>query len=113
MHKELADKPGGAELPAATTAEEASAIPAVKAVLDELLAPFDEGPDLWKSPEIWAVAGYGGYALVTGADPVFCPEGPTSAQALLVAKSVTTLALSGWGAYVLGAARKAASAKPQ
>ena len=85
---------------------------AIKAVLDELLAPFDEGPDLWKSPELWAVAGYGGYALATGADPVFCPEGPTSAQALLVAKSVTTLALAGWGAYVVGAARESA-AKPQ
>ena len=42
------------------------------------------------------------FALVSGYDPVFCPDGPTSAQALLVAKAVTTLALAGWGAYVLG-----------
>ena len=87
---------------------------AIKAVLDRLLAPFDEviPSGLWKSPEIWAVAGYGGYALVTGQDPVFCPDGPTSAQALVVAKAVTTLALAGWAAYVLGAA-KTAAATPQ
>ena len=79
-----------------------------------MLAPFDEPwwSDLWKSPEIWAVVGYGGYALVTGYDPVFCPDGPKSAQALVVAKAVTTLALAGWAAFVLGAA-KAAAAKPQ
>ena len=90
---------------------------AIKEVLDELLAPFDEPwwLDLWKSPEIWAVVGYAGFALVSGYDPVFCPDGPTSAQALLVAKAVTTLALAGWGAYVLGAAKAAAAAnaKPQ
>ena len=82
---------------------------AIAAVLDELLAPLDEGPELWKSPEIWAVVGYGGYALVTGYDPVFCPEGPTSAQALVLAKAFTTLALAGWAAYVLGAAKAAAA----
>tara|TARA_B110001452_G_scaffold56389_1_gene43754 strand:- start:48 stop:353 length:306 start_codon:yes stop_codon:yes gene_type:complete len=38
VHKELSDKPGGAELPAATSADEASAIPAVKAVLDARVA---------------------------------------------------------------------------
>ena len=86
---------------------------AIRAVLDELLAPFDGLllSGLWKSPEIWAVVGYGGYALVTGQDPVFCPDGPTSAQALVVAKAVTTLALAGWAAYVLESAK--AAAKPQ
>jgi len=87
---------------------------AIKAVLDELLAPFDEviPSGLWKSPEIWAVVGYGGYALVTGQDTVFCPDGPTSPQALVAAKAMTTLALAGWAAYVALAA-KAAAAKPQ
>ena len=62
---------------------------AIKDVLDELLAQYDAvvPPGLWKSPEIWAVMGYGAYALFIGADPVFCPEGPTSAQALAVAKA--------------------------
>ena len=87
---------------------------AIKAVLDELLAPFDEviPSGLWKSPEIWATAGYGGYALVRQWDPVFCPAGPTSANALVVANALTTLGLAAWAAYVLGAA-KAAAAKPQ
>ena len=87
---------------------------AIKAVLDELLAPFDEviPSGLWKSPEIWATAGYGGYALVRQWDPVFCPAGPTSANALVVANALTTLGLAAWAAYVLGAA-KAAVAKPQ
>ena len=87
---------------------------AIKAVLDELLAPYDEmvPSGLWKSPEIWATAGYGGYALVTQWDPVFCPAGPTSANALVVANAATTLGLAAWAAYVLGAA-KAAVAKPQ
>ena len=86
---------------------------AIKAVLDELLAPFDEviPSGLWKSPEIWAVVGYGGYALVMGQDPVFCPEGPTSAQALVVAKAATTVVLAAWAAYVVGEARTA-TAKP-
>jgi hypothetical protein len=80
---------------------------AIKSELDEVLAPFDEPwwSDLWKSPEIWAAVGYGGFALGTGYDPVFCPDGPTSAQALVVAKAVTTLALAGWAAYVLGVAK--------
>ena len=87
---------------------------AIKAVLDELLAPFDEviPSGLWKSPEIWATAGYGGYALVRQWDPVFCPAGPTSANALVVANALTTVSLAAWAAYVVGAA-KAAVAKPE
>ena len=86
---------------------------AINAVLDELLAPFD-GPveGLWKSPEIWATAGYGAYALVRQWDPVFCPAGPTSANALVVANALTTVSLAAWAAYVVGAA-KAAVAKPE
>ena len=87
-----------------------------QAHLDEVLAPYDAvlPPDLWKSPEIWAVVGYGGYALATGQDPVFCPAGPTSLQALVVAKALTTLVLAGWAVYVAQAAAKAAApAKPQ
>jgi len=86
---------------------------AISAVLDELLAPFD-GPveGLWKSPEIWATAGYGAYALVRQWDPVFCPAGPTSANALVVANALTSVSLAAWAAYVLGAA-KAAMAKPE
>jgi len=90
---------------------------AIKAVLDELLAPYDEviPSGLWKSPELWAVAGYGGYGLVTGQDPVFCPDGPTSSEAYLVAQALTTLGLSGWAVFVFWAAKKeaAAAAKPQ
>ena len=84
---------------------------AIKAVLDELLAPFDEviPPGLWKSSEIWALVGYGVYALVTGQDPVFCPDGPTNPQNLVVAKAVTALALAGWAGLVA----QAAKAKPQ
>ena len=87
---------------------------AIKGELDEVMAPFDEPwySDLWKSPEIWAVVGYGGYALAIGQDPVFCPEGPTSLQALVVAKALTSLTLAGWAAFVVTAA-KAAVAKPQ
>ena len=86
---------------------------AINAVLDELLAPFD-GPveGLWKSPEIWATAGYGAYALVRQWDPVFCPAGPTSANALVLANALTSVSLAAWVAYVLGAA-KAAMAKPE
>ena len=72
--------------------------------------------DLWKSPEIWAVIGYGGYALAINADPVFCPEGPTSATALVVAKGLTGLTIAGWAYYVGNAAlaaNKAAAAEPQ
>jgi len=86
----------------------------IKAVLDELLAPYDVIPSvLWKSPfglPIWATAGYGGYALVTQWDPVFCPAGPTSANALVAANALTTLGLALWVAYVFFAA-KAAVAK--
>jgi hypothetical protein len=86
---------------------------AINAVLDELLAPFD-GPveGLWKSPEIWATAGYGAYALVRQWDPVFCPAGPTSANALVLANALTSVSLAAWVAYVLGAAN-AAMAKPE
>ena len=85
---------------------------AIKAVLDELLAPYDEmiPSGLWKSPEIWAVVGYGAYGLAIGADPVFCPDGPTSAQALVVAKAVTTLVVAGWAGFVLHVATKTAAA---
>ena len=74
---------------------------AINAVLDELLAPFD-GPveGLWKSPEIWATAGYGAYALVRQWDPVFCPAGPTSANALVLANALTSVSLAAWVAYV-------------
>ena len=87
---------------------------AIKSVLDELLAPYDEviPSSLWKSPEIWAVVGYGGYALAIGADPVFCPDGPTSAQALGVAKAVTTLAMAGWAVFVLQVVAKTAAVVP-
>ena len=84
---------------------------AIKTELDALLAPFDGGVRYYKSPEIWAVVGYAGYALVAGADPVFCPEGPTSATALVVAKALTTVALAGWAGYLYQAA-KAEAAKP-
>ena len=84
---------------------------AIKAVLDELLAPFDEviPSGLWKSPEILALVGYGGYALATGQDPVFCPDGPTSPQTYVVAKALTVVALAGWAGLVAeGQARAAA-----
>lgn len=88
---------------------------AILAVLDELLAPFDEviPPGLWKSPEIWALVGYGVYALATGQDPVFCPDGPTNPQNLVVARAVTALALAGWAGLLYMVAAKAAAAKPQ
>lgn len=88
---------------------------AIKSELDELLAPYDEvvPSGLWKSPEIWALAGYGGYALVTNQDPVFCPEGPTSAGAFVVARVLTSLGIAGWAAFVFWAAKKEAAAQPQ
>ena len=88
---------------------------AVLDVLDELLAPYDAviPPDLWKSPEIWAVVGYGGYALVTGQDPVFCPAGPTSLTALTVAKALTSTTLVAWAVFVFGAVKKEAAQPAQ
>ena len=88
---------------------------AVLDVLDELLAPFDEPSGLWKSPEIWAVAGYGAYALVTGQDPVFCPDGPTDPQNYVVAKALTATGLAGWAVFVarVAAQTQATAAKPR
>lgn len=84
---------------------------AIKTELDALLQTYDEPVAYWKSPEIWAVFGYAGYALVTNQDPVFCPEGPTSAKALVVAKALTATTLAAWAVYVAQAA-KAAATKP-
>jgi len=93
---------------------------AIKAVLDELLGSYvEEAPfALWKSPfglPIWATAGYGGYAMVTQWDPVFCPAGPTSTNALYAANALTLLGIALWAAYVFSAAtaKPLFSAKPQ